>query len=113
MSITKAQLITLRAEMNAAFEKAGLSEFTAEVSHMKYGDTDVTVKVIAKLSGVKSSTDVEFERKVAEYGLRMVGSKGEKLTGYNGNRPKYPFSYETVRGARYKQTVSGARTMFG
>lgn len=113
MSITRAQLRTLQTEMQAAFDKAGFSDFTATVGSMRFGATDVNVKVTAKLKGVKSTTDAAFERKVAEYGLKMVGVKGQTLTGYKPSRYKYPFSYTTVCGAQYKATVAQAKAIFG
>ena len=113
MSITTAQLKTLRTEMQAALDKAGLSNFNLEVGAMRYGTDEVTVKVIGKLKGVTTKTDRVFEEKVVEYGLQKVGPKGEVLTGYKPSRYKYPFSYTSARGARYKCTVEQAKAIFG
>ncbi len=113
MSITNAKLKTLRAEMQAAFTKAGLTDFDLEVGNMRYGADEVTIKVLGKLKGVTTKTDRVFEQEVARYGLRLVGSKGQKLTGYTPSRYKYPFSYTTVRGARYKASIEQAKAIFG
>lgn len=113
MSITRAQLRTLQAEMEAAFAKAGITDFDLAVDGMRYGADEVTVKVKGKLKGVTTTSDRIFEAKVAEYGLKLVGSKGQKLTGYKPSRPKYPFSYKTVRGAQYKCTIAQAKAIFG
>ena len=115
MSIATAQLRQLTAEMATLFANAGLSDFdvSLDTSGGRYGETDVSLKLTAKLKGVKSTSDAAFERKVAEHGLRLIGAKGETLTGYNSNRPKYPYSYVTVRGARYKQSIDSAKAMFG
>lgn len=113
MAITRAMLKTLRAEMQAALEKAGINNFDLEVGNMRFTETEVTIKVQGKLKGVKTGTDRVFERKVAELGLNMIGSKGERLTGYTPSRYKYPFSYETVRGAKYKCSEAQAQLMFG
>lgn len=113
MSITKAQLTALRAEMQAAFAKAGIKDFDLEVGGMRYGADEVTIKVLGKLKGVTTKTDRVFEQKVAEYGLKLVGPKGQKLVGYTPSRYKYPFSYVTVRGARYKATPAQAKAIFG
>ena len=113
MSITRAQLRTLRTEMQAALDKAGITDFELTVDSMRYGATDVTVKVQGKLKGVTSTSDALFQRKVAEYGLKLTGVKGQTLTGYKPSRPKYPFSYTTVRGAQYKCTIEQAKAIFG
>lgn len=112
-TITRAQLRVLRDEMTAAFAKAGISDFDLEVGNMRFGPDEVTIKVTGKLKGVTTKTDRIFEQKVAELGLRMVGRKGEKLTGYKPSRYKYPFSYVTVRGARYKCSEMQAKALFG
>jgi len=113
MAITRAQLRTLQAEMEAAFAKAGITDFDLNVEGMRYSTDEVTVKVKGKLKGVTTASDAIFERKVAEHGLKLIGSKGEKLTGYKPSRPKYPFSYTTVRGAQYKCTIAQAKEIFG
>ncbi len=41
------------------------------------------------------------------------GPKGEKLVDYVASRYKYPFTYETVRGTRYKASIADAVRMFG
>lgn len=113
MSITKAQLRTLRTEMQAALDKAGITDFEFEIGNMRYGADEVDIKVKGKLKGVTTTTDRLFQQKVAEHGLQMIGRKGETLTGYAPSRPKYPFSYTTVRGARYKCSAEQAKAIFG
>jgi hypothetical protein len=112
MKITTAQLKTLRTEMQAAFNKAGITEFALEVGNMRYGADEVTITVKGKLKGVTTKTDRVFEEKIAEYGLRTVGHKGEVLVGYTPSRYKFPFSYTTVRGARHKCSVAQAKELF-
>lgn len=112
MAITRTQLRTLQAEMEAVFAKAGITDFNLNIEGMRYGADEVTIKVKGKLKGVTTTSDAMFERKVAEYGLKLVGSKGQKLTGYKPSRPKYPFSYTTVRGAQYKCTIAQAKEIF-
>lgn len=113
MSITRSQLRQLREDMTAAFANAGIADFDLEVGTMRYGEDEVTIKVKGKLKGVTTRTDRVFEQKVKEHGLKLVGRKGEKLTGYTPSRYKYPFSYTTVRGARYKCSVEQAKAIFG
>ena len=113
MSITKAQLKTLRTAMQAALDAAGITDFELEVGSMSFSATEVNIKVKGKLTGVATPSDKMFETKVAQHGLSLTGHKGETLTAYNGNRPKYPFSYTTVRGANYKCTIEQAVAKFG
>lgn len=113
MAITQAQLRILRNEMQAALDKAGITGFDLKVDKMRYSEDEVTIKVEGKVKGVKTRTDRLFEQKVREHGLSLVGNKGQRLTGYNPSRWKYPFSYVTVRGARYKATAEQARAIFG
>jgi hypothetical protein len=117
MSITKAQLKTLRTEMQAALNKAGLG-FEFEVGNMSFSATTVNIKVAGTVTSsdgtvVETSADRLFAQKVAALGLKMIGAKGETLVGYQASRYKYPFSYVTVRGARYKQSEAQAKAMFG
>jgi hypothetical protein len=111
MAITKAQLRTLRTEMQAALDKAGIADFEFEVGNMRFCTDEVDIKVKGKLAGVTTTTDRLFQQKVAEHGLKLTGLKGETLTGYTA-RLKYPFSYTTVRGARYKCSAQQAKAIF-
>lgn len=43
---------------------------------------------------------------------RKVNDKGDTLVSYHPNRPKYPFVYRSIRGARWKQTVEQAQRRF-
>lgn len=113
MAITKEQLRVLRTEMQAALNKAGIKNFDLEVGAMRFGADEVTIKVMGKLKGVATATDRVFERKVAELGLQLTNAKGQRLTGYTPSRWKYPFSYVSNRGARYKCSEEQARVLFG
>jgi hypothetical protein len=117
MSITKAQLKTLRIEMQAALNKAGLG-FEFEVGNMSFNPTTVNIKVtgtVKSANGTVAETpaDRDFAEKIATLGLKMIGPKGEKLTEYKASRYKYPFGYVTARGARFKQSEAQAKVMFG
>ena len=117
MSITKAQLKTLRIEMQAALDKAGLG-FELEVGTMRFSTTTVDIKVAGTVksadgTAVKTPADRLFAEKIAALGLKMIGPKGEKLTEYKVSRYKYPFGYVTARGARFKQSEAQAKVMFG
>lgn len=113
MSITSAQLRTLRTEMQAALDKAGITGFTLKVGAMRYGVDEVSIKVEGKLAGVVTTTDHIFEMKVKDLGLTKKSPDGKTLVGYTPSRYKYPFTYTTVRGARYKCSEAHAKSLFG
>jgi len=117
MSITKAQLRTLRTEMQAALNKAGLG-FQFDVGNMSFNATEVNIKVkgvVKTASGAVAETaaDRMLKAKVAALGLNMVGRKGERLTEYKASRYTYPYGFVTVRGAMKKCTEAQARAIFG
>lgn len=122
MSITKARLKVLRSEINAALAKAGITDFAFDVGTMRFTATSVKMTLTGNYV-VKSQTFGDavtapvvtaiLAAKVKEHGLKMVGNKGQKLTGYKPSRYKFPFSYTTVRGAQYKCTVEQAKAIFG
>jgi len=113
MTITRTQLRTLRIEMQAALNKAGIPNFEFSVGNMSFGATDVNIKVKGTLTGTVCTEDALFSSKVEQFGLKTVGQKGNKLTGFVPSRYKYPFTYETVRGTRYKCSEVEAQRMFG
>ena len=119
MSITKAQLKTLRAEMQAAFEKAGITDFKLEVGNMRYTATTVTIKVdgVVKTSSgavAKTPDDIKFEQRVKQLGLKMISNDGKyTLTGYKASRYKYPFTMKGPQGGSYKCSDVQAKQLFG
>jgi hypothetical protein len=43
---------------------------------------------------------------------KTANSKGDTLTGFYPNRPKYPFVYTSIRGARWKASIEQAQKRF-
>ena len=113
MSITRAQLRTLRDDMQAALDKAGISGFEFSVGSMRYTDVEVTIKVEAKVAGATTRADAALARAMAQHNLKQTSARGDTLTGYNTKARKYPFEYTTKRGARYKTDLMGAKSRFG
>lgn len=119
----------LRADMDAALAAVQAKHgITITMGSMRFSADRVTCKVEANTmidtatsmstagAGMADVTGLAKPLVAAMllHGVKNVtGRKGEKLTGYNANRPKYPFSYVTVRGTRYKQSITEARRMFG
>ena len=54
-----------------------------------------------------------IETAMKAFGInRKVNAKGDTLVSYHKNRPKYPFVYVSIRGARWKQSAEQARKRF-
>lgn len=111
-NFTKANLNTLRKELNEVLSKYGLdANLEFDVGNMRFSEHDVEIKVKAKVTGAKTMEDKLLEQQVVGLGLKMVGVNGQKLVGYNSSNWKYPFIYEH-RGKRYKCDRAMARMMF-
>jgi hypothetical protein len=119
MSITKAQLKTLRIEMQAALNKAGITGFQLEVGNMSFTATDVNIKVkgVVKTANgkvAKTANDTMFEQRVKQLGLKMISGDGKyTLTGYKASRYKYPFTMKGPQGGNYKCSEFQAKSLFG
>lgn len=115
----------LRADMDAALAAVSAKHgVSISMGNMRFSSDRVTVKVEANTTVQTAMSDNTvlaptvvpsiLKTAMTRHGVKnLTGRKGETLTGYNPNRPKYPFSYQTIRGTRYKQTVEQARAMFG
>jgi len=118
----------LRTDMEAALAAVTTKHgVTFSLGSMRFDADRVTCKVEANTTiqtassvnttaptGPATGLSPTLQRAMTTHGVRSTsGRKGETLTAYNASRPKYPFSYETIRGTRYKQTVVQARAMFG
>lgn len=110
--ITRSQLKVLRDEMQKALDTAGIKNFEFEIGNMRYTDVEVTIKVQAKIKGVKGRADVALERAMKQHGLQETNSRGDKLVTFNSAARKYPFVYATRQGKRYKTDLFGAKARF-
>jgi len=113
MSITKAKLRTLRNEMQAALDKAGITDFELEVGNMRFTDATVTIKVEGKLKGAVTREDRAVEGVINMHNLVKRNSKGDVITGYNSRAHKYPYMYVNgTDGKTYKTDLTGLRWRF-
>ena len=107
----RASLKALRSEMEAVLQKYGMGanlEFT--VGAMKFSQSDVEIKVTAKVQGAKTFNDVVLESWVKALGLVME-KNGARLVRYDTKKFKFPFIYEKG-GKMFKTTEYHARQMF-
>jgi hypothetical protein len=100
----RTNLKALRDEMSALLSKYGIdSNLEIEVGNMKFSDSEVEVKVKAKVKGVKTLTNVILESRVTALGLKLKNKLGDELVDYNTRAHKMPFVYiNAADGKRYK-----------
>lgn len=104
-------LQALRAEMEAVLAKYGVdSNLQFEVGQMKFSDSEVQIKVSAKVKGAKTFNDVVLESRVKALGLVME-KNGCKLVRYDSKKYKMPFIYEKG-GKLYKTSEDHAKFLF-
>ena len=104
-------LQALRAEMEAVLAKYGVdSNLQFEVGQMKFSDSEVQIKVSAKVKGAKTFNDVVLESRVKALGLVME-KNGAKLVRYDSKKYKMPFIYEKG-GKLYKTSEDHAKFIF-
>jgi hypothetical protein len=109
----KQNLRSLRDEMNAVLAKYGMeANLQFEVGNMRFSETEVEVKVKAKIAGAKTLGDTLLQNRAASLGLKMSNARGERLIGYKPQNHKYPFIYETREGKRFKCDEMIAKARF-
>jgi len=121
MSLTKAQVQQVRKHIDSVLKANGMLGFNVELGNARYNSTEITFKLVATAKGATSTKDAKKNKQVNDlprfakiHGIdpTKTGAKGEKLIEYHTSKPKYPFIYETVRGARYKATPAQAKRIF-
>ena len=107
-------LNALRAEMQALLSKYGIdSNLEFDVGNMKFSESEVEIKVKAKVVGAKTLTNVILESRVAALGMKMTNKFGDQLVDYNTRAHKMPFVYiNAADGKRYKCTEQMAKMRF-
>lgn len=111
----RSNLKALRDEMNALLSKYGVdANLDISVGNMKFSETEVEIKVTAKVKGAKTFTNVLLETRAAALGLSLVNKMGDQLVDYNPKAYKMPFIYvNAADGKRYKCDERLARMRFG
>lgn len=111
----KNNLKDLRVEMQALLTKYGVSEnleFT--VGNMKFSESEVEIKVTAKIKGAKTFSNVVLETRAASLGLKLTNKGGDELVDYNTRAHKMPFVYRSAAdGKFYKCSEIMAKMRFG
>jgi len=107
-------LSALRAEMQALLTKYGVdSNLEIEVGNMKFSETEVEVKLKAKISGAKTFTNVLLESRAKALGLVLKNKIGDELIDFNTRAYKMPFVYRKASdGKLYKCDERMAKMQF-
>ncbi len=110
----RSNLKALRTEMEALLAKYGVdSNLDITVGNMKFSESEVEIKVIAKVKGAKTFTNVILESRAAALGLKLKNKFGDELVDYNTRAPKMPFIYvNSADGKRYKCDERMAKMRF-
>ena len=104
-------LQALREEMEAVLAKYGMeSNLEFSVGAMKFSQSDVEIKVSAKVKGAKTLNDLVLESRVKALGLVME-KNGMKLVRYDSKKYKMPFIYEKG-GKLFKTSEEHAKFLF-
>ena len=100
----RTNLKALRVEMEALLAKYGVgSNLDITVGNMKFNESEVEIKVKAKVKGAKTFTNVILESRAKALGLTLKNKFGDELIDYNTRAPKMPFIYiNAADGKRYK-----------
>jgi hypothetical protein len=112
LNFDRKNLNTLRAEMDALLKKYGVEsnlEFT--IGNMRFSDTEVDIKVKAKISGAPSRSEQALGPIMRQYDFKQIGRDGRKLVEYKKRNHKYPFIFEYT-GKRFKCSYEKAKMYF-
>lgn len=114
-TFTRSTVRELEKEMLEVLNRHGFTNVSFAGKGARFDSAECTFKIAAQVAGVQTRAQSQLERMAILDGIDVdkKGPKGEKLIEYHSRKPKYPYIYETVRGARYKCTPEQAKRMFG
>jgi len=115
MSLTKAAVIALRKDIEAALAKAGVQGVDFQLGNCRYSSNEATFKLTARVAGTatRGESCLSLYARMDGVDHNGVGPKGEKLVEYHTRKPKYPYIYVTRLGKKFKCTSNQAKNMFG
>ena len=111
----RSNLSSLRCELQSVLSKYGVdANLAISVGNMKFSTAEVEIKVIAKVVGAKTMTNLILESRAAALGLKMKNKLGDELVDYNTRAHKMPFVYTSAAdGKLYKCDERMAKIRFG
>lgn len=110
----RTNLKALRTEMETLLAKYGIeSNLDITVGNMKFSESEVEIKVSAKVKGAKTLTNVILESRAAALGLKIKNSFGDELVDYNTRAQKMPFVFKCGKtGKMFKCDERNAKIRF-
>lgn len=113
MSFTRAQTKFVVEEIQKILDASALP-YEFDHGRVTFGQ-EINFKLTIRQKGAqtKEQRDLLVQAAYDNIDVNKTGPKGEKLVAYKARRPKYPYLYETKRGALYKCSTLTARRMFG
>lgn len=114
-TFTRSTVRQLEKEMLEVLNRHGFTNVSFAGKGARFDSAECTFKINARVEGAttRAESELEMMAKLEGIDVNKRGPKGEKLIEYHSRKPKYPWIYETVRGARYKCTTAQARAKFG
>jgi hypothetical protein len=114
MNISKfdrTSLNTLRSDLQAVLDAYAANHgLEFDIGGIRFSEAEATIKVVSKIKGAVTRTDLNLQRMMEAYGLVME-KNGRKLVRYDVRKPKYPFIYEE-NGKQFKTTADRAKYLF-
>lgn len=107
----RANLAELRTELNAVLAKFG-SNIEFDIGNMKFSDSQVEMKLTAKVKGATTFANRELELMMKTLNL-VTEKNGKRLVRYDRKKFKFPFIYEDVKtGKMFKTSEQMAKIQF-
>jgi hypothetical protein len=114
MTISKfdrTSLNTLRSDLQAVLDAYAANHgLEFDIGGIRFSDAEATIKVVSKIKGAVTRTDLNLQRMMQAYGL-VAEKNGRTLVRYDVRKPKYPFIYEE-NGKQFKTTADRAKYLF-
>ena len=114
MNISKfdrTSLNTLRSDLQAVLDAYATNHgLEFDIGGIRFSDAEATIKVVTKIKGAVTRTDLNLQRMAAAYNL-VLQKNGRTLVRYDTRKPKYPFIYEE-NGKQFKTTAERAKYLF-
>ena len=112
-SFDRQNLKNLRTEMQALMDKYGVkSNLEITVGNMSFDNTEVSIKVKAKVKGAETQEDVLLALEMKRLGLKSTNKLGQTLVMYKPRSYKMPFVYSNASGKMFKCCPNTAKKMF-
>ena len=113
-NFTRSNVRQMEDEMLEVLNKYGFKNVEFSGAGARFSSAECTFKITGSVKGVKTIKQSDLERRAIADGVDVnkKGPKGQTLVEYHSRKPKYPYIYTSVSGARYKCSPQQARNLF-